>query len=55
MGPLTNLAEAVRLDPSIKDKVARVLVLGGAFRTNGNVNPTAEANIYGDPVGSMAL
>ena len=25
------------------------MVLGGAFRTSGNVNPAAEANIYGDP------
>eukprot|EP00232_Nephroselmis_pyriformis_P001755 CAMPEP_0182907812 /NCGR_PEP_ID=MMETSP0034_2-20130328/34770_1 /TAXON_ID=156128 /ORGANISM="Nephroselmis pyriformis, Strain CCMP717" /LENGTH=348 /DNA_ID=CAMNT_0025043853 /DNA_START=17 /DNA_END=1059 /DNA_ORIENTATION=+ len=50
LGPLTNLAEAVRLDPAIKDKVKRVLVLGGAFKTNGNVHPAAEANIYGDPL-----
>lgn len=28
---------------------ARLVVLGGAFHTNGNVNPAAEANIYGDP------
>ncbi len=28
---------------------ARVVVLGGAFNCNGNVNPAAEANIYGDP------
>ena len=27
----------------------RVVVLGGAFWCNGNVNPAAEANIYGDP------
>jgi hypothetical protein len=28
---------------------ARVVVLGGAFYINGNVNPAAEANIFGDP------
>lgn len=28
---------------------ARIVVLGGAFFCNGNVNPAAEANIYGDP------
>ena len=26
-----------------------VVILGGAFHTNGNVNPAAEANILGDP------
>lgn len=25
------------------------MVLGGAFHTSGNVNPAAEANIFGDP------
>jgi inosine-uridine nucleoside N-ribohydrolase len=28
---------------------SRLVVLGGAFNCNGNVNPAAEANIYGDP------
>lgn len=28
---------------------ARVVVLGGAFYCNGNVNPAAEANVFGDP------
>jgi inosine-uridine nucleoside N-ribohydrolase len=28
---------------------AEVVVLGGAFFVNGNVNPAAEANIFGDP------
>lgn len=27
----------------------RVVVLGGAFQTSGNVNPAGEANIFGDP------
>ena len=27
----------------------RLVVLGGAFTCNGNVNPAAEANIFGDP------
>ena len=29
--------------------IITVVVLGGAFHTSGNVNPAAEANIYGDP------
>ncbi|MDC8773234.1 nucleoside hydrolase [Roseateles albus] len=52
VGPLTNLALALRHDPSIASKVHRVIVMGGAFGTQarcGNVTPVAEANIINDP------
>lgn len=49
LGPLTNLAKAVELDPTFAKKVGQIVILGGAFAVNGNVNPAAEANIFGDP------
>ncbi|KAI3907397.1 hypothetical protein MKW92_038426 [Papaver armeniacum] len=49
LGPLTNLALAVKSDASFASKVKRIVVLGGSFFASGNVNPAAEANIYGDP------
>nr|GMD46232.1 probable uridine nucleosidase 1 [Ipomoea batatas] len=49
LGPLTNLALAVKKDSSFASKVKRIVILGGAFFALGNVNPAAEANIYGDP------
>ncbi|KAI3985085.1 hypothetical protein MKX01_027171 [Papaver californicum] len=49
LGPLTNLALAVKIDASFASKVKRIVVLGGSFFASGNVNPAAEANIYGDP------
>ncbi|XP_031092054.1 uridine nucleosidase 1-like [Ipomoea triloba] len=49
LGPLTNLALAVKRDSSFASKVKRVVILGGAFFALGNVNPAAEANIFGDP------
>lgn len=49
LGPLTNLALAVKRDSSFAHKVKRVVILGGAFFALGNVNPAAEANIFGDP------
>ncbi|KAG7595954.1 Ribonucleoside hydrolase-like [Arabidopsis suecica] len=49
LGPLTNLALAVQLDPEFSKNVGQIVLLGGAFAVNGNVNPASEANIFGDP------
>lgn len=49
LASLTNVALALQLDPELPGKLGRVVALGGAFRTSGNVNPAAEANVYGDP------
>lgn len=49
VGPLTNLALALALEPRIAENVAEVVVMGGAATVNGNVNPAAEANIIHDP------
>lgn len=49
VGRMTNLAFALREDPEIASLVKEVIVMGGAFDTNGNASPAAEANIHGDP------
>lgn len=49
VGPLTNLALALKLDPSISRKVKSVTVMGGSINEGGNVTPHAEANIWQDP------
>lgn len=49
LGPLTNLALAIKRDSSFASKVKRIVILGGSFFALGNVNPAAEANIHGDP------
>jgi purine nucleosidase/pyrimidine-specific ribonucleoside hydrolase len=54
-GPLTNLAEAFRADPTIKEGIRVVEVMGGAVNVGGNVRLAdgsflpAEWNIYIDP------
>ncbi|XP_062170217.1 probable uridine nucleosidase 2 [Alnus glutinosa] len=49
LGPLTNIALAIQQDPSFSKNIEQIVLLGGAFAVNGNVNPAAEANIFGDP------
>ncbi len=48
VGPLGNLALALRLAPEIQHLVKSVNIMGGAAFTLGNVTPVAEANIWND-------
>lgn len=47
-GPMTNLALAIRMDPSILNNIEEIVLMGGSYQ-NGNVTPAAEFNIYCDP------
>ncbi|MBB1060202.1 nucleoside hydrolase [Marilutibacter spongiae] len=49
LGPLTNIALALRLDPTLPSRVARFVVMGGAVTSQGNITPAAEFNIHFDP------
>lgn len=49
LGPLTNLALALKLDPTLPSRVARCVVMGGAVTGHGNMTPLAEFNIGYDP------
>src|SRR5688572_17150350 len=49
LGPLTNLALALRLDPTLPSRVARCVVMGGAVTGHGNITSAAEFNIAFDP------
>ena len=49
IGPLTNIALALRIDPAIVSLTKKVVLMGGAVSKPGNISPTAEANIYHDP------
>ena len=48
VGPLTNLALAVSLEPRIAQAVRQVVIMGGAASRPGNVTSVAEANIHND-------
>lgn len=49
MGPLTNVALAIRKEPRIIQNVKEVFIMGGAIRHQGNTTPLAEFNTYVDP------
>ncbi len=49
LGPLTNLALALQRDRNQMASVRRVVVMGGAVASPGNVTPVAEFNFYVDP------
>jgi purine nucleosidase len=49
LGPLTNIALALELNPEIANKVSRCVIMGGAPCCEGNVIPAAEYNIWCDP------
>jgi inosine-uridine nucleoside N-ribohydrolase len=48
VGPLTNIATFLREHPDLKDRVARISLMGGSMG-HGNTTPAAEFNIYVDP------
>ena len=49
MAPLTNIAMAMRRHPDRMRKLRRLVLMGGAFETYGNVTLKAEFNIFADP------
>ena len=49
IGPLTNIALALRLEPAIVDAVKGISLMGGSAFVGGNVTAAAEANLYNDP------
>jgi purine nucleosidase len=48
LGPLTNLAMALRRDPALASLVGQVLIMGGAVNVAGNASPVAEFNVHSD-------
>jgi len=48
LGPLTNIALALRADPDLARMIPRVVMMGGSL-SGGNTTPSAEFNFYFDP------
>ncbi len=49
LGPLTNVAAALRRAPAIAEAVEHCFIMGGSGSGTGNVTPLAEYNFWADP------
>ncbi|NDV00861.1 nucleoside hydrolase [Pseudoroseicyclus tamaricis] len=55
LGPLTNIGTALERAPDIAQKIAAIVLMGGAYFEVGNITPAAEFNIYVDPEAAAAV
>lgn len=49
LGPMTNIALALRMKPEIETKIKRIVFMGGNVHVPGNASPAAEFNFWFDP------
>jgi purine nucleosidase len=49
IGPLTNIAMAIRTEPGFAKALKQLVIMGGAIQEGGNVTPLAEFNMFVDP------
>src|SRR5260370_964890 len=54
IGPLTNIATALKMDPEVAGMIRALVMMGGSL-SGGNVTPAAEFNIYVDPEAARIL
>jgi len=55
LGPLTNIARALKRSPDLPDLVNQLVIMGGSVEAPGNATPAAEFNIYCDPVSAREV
>jgi inosine-uridine nucleoside N-ribohydrolase len=59
IGPLTNIAMALRQEPRFAERVKRIVIMGGAIASlpdgGGNITPNAEFNFWVDPEAARAV
>jgi inosine-uridine nucleoside N-ribohydrolase len=55
LGPMTNLAMALRLRPGIETRIKRLVFMGGNVHVPGNASKAAEFNFWFDPEAAQAV
>lgn len=54
VGPLTNVAMALKLEPRIVDRIPETVIMGGGHEV-GNSTPAAEFNVWADPEAAQVV
>jgi len=54
VGPMTNIAAVLRMDPSVAENIEEVVCMGGGVYVH-NITPCAEINFYNDPEAAKIL
>ncbi len=55
IGPMTNIAMALRLRPDLAGKVKRLVFMGGNVHVSGNITTAAEFNFWFDPEAAQVV
>lgn len=55
IGPLTNIALALRLNPECVSGIKEIVIMGGTFFETGNVTPLADFNFFVDPIAAQIV
>lgn len=55
IGPLTNIALAMRMNSKFKENVQAIIWMGGSLQSIGNVKPGIEFNAYFDPAANFIV
>src|SRR5436309_7277778 len=55
IGPVTNIALAIRMAPEIVPLIKRIVYMGGAYEVRGNTTPAAEMNVWYDAEAARAV
>lgn len=55
LGPMTNLARAIRRDPNLVGAIDQIIATGGSLSGRGNITPCSEFNLHFDPVSAKEV
>jgi len=55
LGPLTNIAAALKREPDLHQLVDRIIIGGGSINGIGNITASAEFNMFCDPVSAQRV
>lgn len=55
IAPLTNIATALMLDPSLPNRINKIIIMGGSYSSLGNIKSNVEFNFASDPIAAKKV